>query len=38
MEQASEVEQLVWKINFCPMEIGCRGFVATQTTRLLKDL
>ena len=38
MEQASEVEQLVWKINFCPMEIGSRGFEATQTARLLKDL
>lgn len=38
MGLASEVEQLVWKINFCPMEIGCRGFEATQATKLLKDL
>jgi len=38
LQPASEVEQLVWSINFWPMEIGCRGFVATQTTIRLKDL
>lgn len=37
LEPASEVEELVWKRNFCPVEIGCREFVATQSTRLLKD-
>lgn len=38
LEPASEVEPLLWEINSCPVEIGRRGFVATQTIRLLKDL
>lgn len=35
LEPASEVDWLVWKINFCPVEIGRGGFVATQTIRLI---
>lgn len=30
---ASELERLVQRINLRLMEIGCRGFVATQTRR-----
>lgn len=38
MELETEAQHLVWEIHFCPVEIECGGFVATQTNSLLKDL
>jgi hypothetical protein len=35
---ATEVRHHGWNTDVRPVEVGCRGFVATSTTRLLKDL
>ena len=35
---ASETMQSGWNANVYPVEVGCRGFVASSTIRLLKDL
>ena len=33
---AAEAEQRGWRTQVLPVEVGCRGFVATSTTKLLK--
>lgn len=38
MEMAADAQQKGWKALVRPVEIGCRGFVATSTVRLLKEL
>lgn len=35
---ASEARHHGWNTEVRPVEVGCRGFVATSTTRLLRDL
>ncbi len=35
---AAEAEDRGWKVNVRPVEVGCRGFVASSTTRLLKEV
>ena len=35
---AAEAGQRGWKAKVCPVEVGCRGFVATSTTRLLREM
>ena len=35
---ASETTQRGWNTKVYPVEVGCRGFVASSTIRLLKDL
>ncbi len=35
---AAEAEDRGWKVNVHPVEVGCRGFVASSTTRLLKEV
>ncbi len=35
---ASEAKDRGWKVNVCPVEVGCRGFVASSTIRLLKEV
>ncbi|XP_077060725.1 cadherin-like protein 26 [Siphateles boraxobius] len=35
---ATEARHLGWNTEVRPVEVGCRSFVATSTTRLLKDL
>ena len=35
---AAEAEQRGWRARVLPVEVGCRGFVATSTTRLLKGM
>lgn len=37
-ELAAEAEQQGWNVKICPVEVGCQGFVATSTIRLMKDL
>ena len=37
-EQAADAEQRGWNVKIHPVEVGCRGFVASSTIRLLKDL
>lgn len=27
-----------WKIKVCPVEVGCRGFVASTTAKLLREI
>ena len=34
----AEAEQRGWRTKLLPVEVGCRGFVATSTTRLLKTM
>ena len=34
----SEAERLGWKAIVRPVEVGCWGFIATSTIRLLRDL
>lgn len=36
--QAQEAEQRGWTAKVHPVEVGCRGFVATSTSRLLQEL
>ena len=35
-EQAADAEQRGWNVKIHPVEVGCRGFVASSTIRLLK--
>ena len=35
---AAEAEQHGWCAQVLPVEVGCRGFVATSTTKLLKGM
>ena len=35
---AAEAEQRGWRTQVLPVEVGCRGFVATSTTKLLKSM
>lgn len=35
---AAEAQQRGWRTEVRPVEVGCRGFVASSTTRLLKDV
>lgn len=37
-ELAAEAQDRGWKTEVRPVEVGCRGFVAVSTTRLLGDL
>lgn len=37
-EMANDAYQQGWKASVLPVEVGCRGFVATSTVKLLKDL
>lgn len=32
---AADAQQQGWNIKVCPVEVGCRGFIATSTSRLL---
>ena len=34
----AEAEQRGWKVRFCPVEVGCRGFVARSAVSLLGEL
>ncbi|KAJ8014448.1 hypothetical protein DPEC_G00040330 [Dallia pectoralis] len=34
---AADAQQRGWRAKIYPVEVGCRGFVASSTTRLLKD-
>ena len=35
---AAEAEGWGWNVKVWPVEVGCRGFVARSTTRLLKEV
>ncbi|KAJ8341252.1 hypothetical protein SKAU_G00335430 [Synaphobranchus kaupii] len=35
---AAECREAGWKATVCPVEVGCRGFVGSSTSRLLRDL
>ena len=35
---AAEAEERGWSVRVRPVEVGCRGFVASSTTRLLKEV
>ena len=37
-ELAADATQRGWNTKICPVEVGCRGFVASSTVRLLKEL
>lgn len=37
-EIAAEAEQRGWRTQVLPIEVGCRGFVAASTTKLLKAM
>ena len=37
-ELAADAQQRGWKAKVYPVEVGCRGFVASSTIKLLKDL
>ena len=37
-ELAAEARQRGWNAEVRPVEVGCRGFVGTSTTKLLRDL
>ena len=37
-DMAAEAEQRGWRAQVLPVEVGCRGFVATSTTKLLKRM
>lgn len=37
-ELAAEAKECGWNTKVHPVEVGCRGFVASSTIRLLKDL
>ena len=38
MELGAEAEQRGWKVRICPVEVGCRGFVAKSVVSLLREL
>ena len=35
---AAEAEDRGWKARVCPVEVGCRGFVASSTAKLLREV
>ncbi|KAL7834876.1 hypothetical protein SRHO_G00291340 [Serrasalmus rhombeus] len=35
---AAQAEERGWTVLVCPVELGCRGFVANSTIRLLKEV
>ncbi|KAL7852145.1 hypothetical protein SRHO_G00179300 [Serrasalmus rhombeus] len=35
---AAQAEERGWTVLVCPVEVGCRGFVANSTIRLLKEV
>ena len=37
-ELAADVQQRGWRAKVRPVEVGCRGFVATSTSRLLREM
>lgn len=37
-ELAAEAKPCDWNTKVYPIEVGCRGFVASSTIRLLKEL
>ena len=37
-ELAAEAQHRGWNTEVRPVEVGCRGFVAASTTKLLRDL
>lgn len=37
-EMVNDAHQKGWKVSVRPVEVGFRGFVATSTVKLLKDL
>ncbi len=37
-ELAADAQQQGWKASVRPVEVGCRGFVATSTSRLLREM
>lgn len=37
-ELAAKAEQQGWRAKICPLEVGCRGFMATSTVRLLPSV
>ena len=37
-ELAADAQQLGWKAKVRPVEVGCRGFIATSTSRLLREM
>lgn len=37
-ELAAQAQHCGWNIEVCPVEVGCRGFVATSTTILVRYL
>lgn len=34
----AEAEEQGWKVEVLPVELGCRGFGASSTTRLLREV
>ena len=38
VELGTEAEQRGWKVSICPVEVGCRGFVAKSVVSLLREL
>ncbi|KAK0136320.1 hypothetical protein N1851_027790 [Merluccius polli] len=37
-ELVADVQQQGWRAKVRPVEVGCRGFVATSTFRLLREM
>ncbi len=37
-ELAADVQQRGWRAKVRPVEVGCRGFVVTSTSRLLREM
>ncbi|XP_035862163.1 uncharacterized protein LOC118496075 [Sander lucioperca] len=37
-ELAADAQQQGWNVKVCPVEVGCRGFIATSTSRLLREM
>ncbi|XP_036000718.1 C-type lectin domain family 4 member A-like [Fundulus heteroclitus] len=35
---AAEAQQQGWNVNVRPVEVGCRGFIASSTSRLLREM
>ncbi len=38
VELGAEAEQRGWKVRICPVDVGCRGFVARSVVSLLREL
>ena len=38
VELGAEAEQRGWKVRICPVEVGCRGFVAKSVVSSLREL